>query len=144
MPTATIIHEGQLTAEQEKTYVHLPLDLPPGVVRLEVAYQYTSQISSDPRVTGGNTIDLGVFDERGIDFLQAGFRGWSGSERSRFFITPTEATPGYLSGPLKEGRWHVLLGLYKIAEQGCDYRVEVAITTGAAQLGAPAADSRGG
>src|SRR5205085_12034629 len=33
------------------------------------------------------------------------------------------------AGPLTPGRWHVMLGLYKIAPDGCSYRVEVAIAT---------------
>ena len=128
MPNLTIIHEGTLRPEQEKTYLHLPFDMPTDATRLEVEYACSNRISADPLFTGGNTIDLGVFDARGIDFLTAGFRGWSGSERSSFFITKTDATPGYLAGSLIPGRWHVLLGLYKVAPQGCSYRVRITIT----------------
>lgn len=129
MPVQTMIREGHLTPDQEKTYFHAPFEMPPGVQRLDVAYRYNARISSNPTVTGGNTLDLGVFDERGIDFLTAGFRGWSGSERERFFITPEEATPGYLAGPLNPGTWHVLLGVYKLAPDGCDYTIEITLTT---------------
>lgn len=122
------IFEGDLVPLQEKGYVYLPVDLPADAARLEVAYSYSHQIDSDPLLSGGNTIDIGIFDSRGIEFLSAGFRGWSGSERASFFITPTEATPGYLAGSLPEGRWNVLLGLYKIAPEGCHYRVTVAVT----------------
>jgi hypothetical protein len=115
--------------DQEKTYLHLPFEAPTDTARLEVEYSYSDRIGSDPLLTGGNTIDLGVFDSRGIDFLAAGFRGWSGSERASFFIAENDATPGYLAGPLTSGRWHVLLGLYKIAPHGCSYRVSITITT---------------
>lgn len=135
MPEITIHQEGRLHPGQEKSYVHLPFDVPVGAVRLEVEFQYSDRIGSDPYLTGGNTIDLGLFDEGGIDFLQAGFRGWSGSERDRFFITATEATPGYLPGPLNPGRWNVLLGLYKIAPQGCAYQASMTITTGTSDGG---------
>jgi len=124
----TIVLEGSFVAPQEKSYVHLPFEMPRGATRLEVEYTYSHRIGSDPLLTGGNTIDLGVFDARGIQFLEAGFRGWSGSERLVFFITEAEATPGYLAGPLIAGEWHILLGLYKIAPEGCDYRVRVEIT----------------
>jgi hypothetical protein len=126
---ARIIHEGLFRPEQEKTHVHLPLDVPTGAVRLDVSYSYSDQISSDPLISGGNTIDLGVFDARGIDFLSAGFRGWSGSQRHSFFITEDEATPGYLPGALIAGRWHVSLGLYKVAPGGCSFRVEAKVTS---------------
>ena len=128
MPQQTIIHEGTFRPEQEKSYIHLPFDMPVEALRLDVHYAYSHQIDSDPLLTGGNTVDLGIFDARGIDFLNAGFRGWTGSERLSFSISEAEATPGYLAGPLLPGRWHVLLGLYKIAPQGCSYRVTIAIT----------------
>jgi len=118
-----IILDGVFRPEQEKSYIDLPFDMPAGAVRLDVSYSYSSQISSDPLITGGNTVDLGVFDQRGVAFLRAGFRGSSGSERHSFFITESAATPGYLAGPLLPGRWHVNLGLYKIMPDGCAYRV---------------------
>lgn len=131
MPSSPSIHtikiEGNISPEQEKTYLHLPFQVPDGAVRLEVEYSYSAQISSNPTVTGGNTIDLGIFDQRGIEFLNAGFRGWSGSERHKFWITPTAAAPGYLPGPLNPGEWNVLFGLYKIAQIGCDYQIIITI-----------------
>ncbi len=133
MPVQTTTHEGQLSPDQEKTYVHLPFEVPAGAVRIEVGYEYDQRISAEPAVTGGNTIDLGVFDARGIDFLKAGFRGWSGSERDTFFITASQATPGYLPGALSAGTWHVMLGLYKISPRGCRYRVSVRVITQAGQ-----------
>ncbi|HBY96078.1 MAG: CehA/McbA family metallohydrolase [Ardenticatenaceae bacterium] len=128
MPAQTITLEGTFRLEQEKTYAHLPFDVPDGATQIEVRYAYSNRIGSSPLLTGGNTIDLGVFDARGIEFLNAGFRGWSGSERDSFVISETAATPGYLAGALIRGRWHVLLGLYKVAAGGCDYRVEITIT----------------
>ena len=123
-----IILDGVFRPEQEKTYVDVPFDMPAGAVRLDVSYSYSSPIDSHPLMSGGNTVDLGVFDERGVGFLRAGFRGCSGSVRDAFFITESEATPGYLAGPLLPGRWHVNLGLYKVAD-GCAYHLTIAITT---------------
>src|SRR5450830_911294 len=86
MPIHTIVLEGSLASDQEKTYVHLPFMLPEEAIRLEVAFSYSARIGAEPWLSGGNTIDLGLFDERGIDFQKAGFRGNSGSERSTFCI----------------------------------------------------------
>ncbi len=130
MPDFNVVHEGTVRPEQTSQYLHLPFNVPANTTRIYVEYQYDHPISAAQGVTGGNTIDLGVFDARGIEFLEAGFRGWSGCERSAFFITETDATPGYLAGPLVEGVWYVLLGLYKIGPQGCSYRVAVTISTG--------------
>jgi hypothetical protein len=115
--------EGYVPSSEEGTFRHLPFEMPAGVGRLEVRYDYTDPIDSDPHVMGGNTIDLGLFDQRGIAFMNAGFRGWSGSARREFYVTPREATPGYLPGPLEPGEWHIFLGLYKLSPQGCYYQV---------------------
>ena len=123
----TIVLTGSIAPEQEKGYLHVPFDMPPRAVRLDVSYSYSDPVSSDPRLRNGNTLDLGVFDERGIAPITAGFRGHSGSARPSFFITETAATPGYLEGPLNPGRWHIMLGPYKVAPQGCTYRVEVRV-----------------
>jgi hypothetical protein len=127
MPSQTVTFEGTFRPEQEKNYAYVPFEMPGHATRLEVRLDYSHRIGSDPLLTGGNTVDLGVFDARGIGYLTAGFRGWSGSERSSFFIGETEATPGYLAGPLVPGTWNILLGLYKIAPEGCTYRVTVTI-----------------
>lgn len=142
MPNANLLFEGEFVPAQEKEYVYLAFEMPPDALHLQVEYSYSGQIDSDPALSGGNTIDLGVFDARGLDFLDAGFRGWSGSERASFFITPTEATPGYLAGPLTPGTWNILLGLYKVAPHGCRYRVQITIATTTAPRHAPPGNSR--
>ena len=86
-------------------------------------------MSSD-QVEGGNVIDIGLFDPRGARFPGGeGFRGWSGSARSEFFVGIDEATPGYLPGPLPAGRYQVILGLYRIWPQGADYEIQIEATS---------------
>lgn len=130
MASNSIFIEGFIEPALEKTYLHLPFNMPVEAIRLDVTFQYTDRIGSSPMLTGGNTIDLGLFDQRGTHFLNAGFRGWSGSERDDIFISPHEATPGYMAGPLLPGEWYVMLGLYKLGTNGCEYRVGITITTG--------------
>jgi hypothetical protein len=62
MTETTIVLEGVLRPEQEKTYVHLPFEVPVRAGRIDVSYEYDARIDSDPLLTGGNTIDLGIFD----------------------------------------------------------------------------------
>lgn len=133
---STVLLEGFAGPDQTQTYLHLPLDVPEDTARIEVHYEYTDAIGSDPHLTNGNTVDIGIFDARGCDFMAAGFRGWSGSARSGFFITQDEATPGYLPGPIQAGTWHICLGLYKIAPQGCHYKVTITLTPGEARTDA--------
>ena len=109
-------------------WVYVPVDVPPGVARLDVAYRYDRP---DVEVGDlGNACDLGVFDERGYGTGAAGFRGWSGGARTAFFIGAAEATPGYLPGPVNAGRWHVLLAPYHLAPAGLRYEVDVGFTLG--------------
>jgi hypothetical protein len=113
-----------LTTKSATTTLQSPLTcrLSPAVdhlLRLFGAYDLGS-------VEGGNVIDLGLFDPRGSQFPGGpGFRGWSGSARSEFFVGSEEATPGYLPGPLPAGRYAVLLGLYRIWPQGADYEIHI-------------------
>ena len=114
------IIEGFFTrADQVKSrYAYLPVDVPAKTERLEVRLRYAE----------GNVLDLGIADPRFEPERfpnEQGFRGWSGGFRDRFVITSDAATPGYLPGPLFEGTWHVLLGLHKLAPEGCSYRLEL-------------------
>ncbi len=124
---------GHAVTEQTQTYISVPFEVPPGIARVEVRYAYSDEVGSDPALTDGNTVDIGIFDARGSDFMTDGFRGWSGSARHSFFIATDDATPGYLAGPIQPGAWSIALGLYKIAPKGCDYRVDVTLTPGAAE-----------
>jgi hypothetical protein len=126
--TETITLSGHAEPEQTLSYLHLPFDVPANTEQLSVRYEYSAAISSDPQVTGGSTVDIGIFDTRGTEFMTEGFRGWSGSARQSFFIGIHEATPGYMPGPIQTGTWFICLGLYKVAPDGCDYRVDVELT----------------
>jgi len=124
MPQDLVI-QGEVGVERTLSYILLPFQVSENIGRLQVAYEYDSAISSDPAISGGNVVDIGIFDPRGADFLGDGFRGWSGSERLEFFITSDNATSGYIAGPIQAGEWNVLLGFYKVAPQGCHYQVTV-------------------
>lgn len=111
-------------------WAYIPVDVPPGVSRLDVEYRYDR-----PEVESGelgNACDLGVFDERGFELDGPGFRGWSGGARTGFFISGDDATPGYLPGAVNAGRWHVLLAPYHVAPQGLRYEIDVRFTFGPA------------
>jgi hypothetical protein len=77
----------------------------------------------------GNTIDIGIFDSRGHEFIDApGFRGWSGDSKPEFFIASEDATPGYIRGPLFPGEWKIMLGVDRIEPEGAKYEVIVKLT----------------
>jgi hypothetical protein len=109
----------------DSRYMYIPFDVPLHAVKVSVSYRYD-------RANGANTIDIGLFDARstGADTDPRGFRGWSGGRRSEFFVSRAEATPGYLHGALPPGKWHIILGLYRIAPAGVDVSFKVEIETG--------------
>ncbi|MFJ3694862.1 CehA/McbA family metallohydrolase [Streptomyces sp. NPDC090052] len=109
-------------------YVYLPVDVPEGVRELAVSYTYEKPVV--PAGTQGNALDIGIFDERGTDLGGTGFRGWSGGARSEFFIRGDAATPGYLPGPVRAGRWNIALGPYTTAPEGLPYTVTITLRFG--------------
>ena len=128
-PTPTAAPDRVLTGtfalDYERRYAHVPFDVPAGLHQLHIRYAYNDQIDSDPLITGGNTLDLGLFDERGIAESSPGFRGWSGSEKMEVTIDEAWATPPYREGKIGAGTWHVLLGPYKVGPRGCAWKVEI-------------------
>jgi hypothetical protein len=124
--SADVVLHGRFEQAHEKRYAHVAFEVPPGVRALHVRYDYSERISSDPLLSGGNTLDIGLFDARGIAPSSPGFRGWSGSNKLAFSVTETWATPPYVSGPIQSGTWNVLLGPYKVSPRGCEYRVDIA------------------
>jgi hypothetical protein len=123
--------EGHVTAEdvRRSPYIYVPIPVPPRASRLRVGYGYSEPVTAPFGMGPGNTVDIGIFDPRGREFLDAaGFRGWSGASKREFFIAPHEATPGYIRGPLFPGDWHVVLGVERINPEGLRYEVTVNVT----------------
>ena len=129
----TIHLEGHVPGElaRRDPYLYLPFPVPQGARRIHVAYSYSEPVTAPFGMGPGNTLDIGIFDSRGRDFLTApGFRGWSGGARSEFYITPDEATPGYIKGALFPGEWNVMLGLARLEPEGVRYSVDVTVEAG--------------
>jgi predicted metal-dependent phosphoesterase TrpH len=120
-----IVLEGRFTEADQKRYSLVPFTLPPGVRQVHVRYSYSDRIDSDPMVSGGNTLDIGLFDPRGTETGSVGFRGWSGSHQLEFVVGEEWATPPYAPGPMPPGTWNVLLGPYKVGPRGCDWWIEI-------------------
>ena len=125
-----IVLEGRFSEADQKRYSLVPFTLPAGVRQIHVSYAYSDRIDSDPLLSGGSTLDIGLFDPRGTETGSTGFRGWSGSHQLDFTIGEDWATPPYAPGPMSPGTWNVLLGPYKVVPRGCDWRVEVRLDPG--------------
>lgn len=95
-----VVLHGVITQADNQTYKEVPFTVPEGVERLSVEFSYTGREQR-------TTIDLGIFDP-------AGFRGWSGGNKSTFTLAATDATPSFLPGPIIPGRWFLMLGVPNI------------------------------
>ncbi len=109
--------------QQTGRYQYVPFEVPAGAGRLRVAYRYD-------KAGGANVVDLGLFEPGPLDLGTPAFRGWSGGERGEIEVGTEMATPGYWPGPIPPGRWHVMLGLYKVSEAGVDVEVELESSAG--------------
>jgi hypothetical protein len=101
-PHPDLILHRTVTFADRQTYIELPFDVPLGVARVTIESAYTERDKH-------TTIDLGLFDgER--------FRGWSGGNKASFTVSEADATPSYLPGPIRPGRWKLILGVPNIRE----------------------------
>ncbi|MGE5816327.1 MAG: CehA/McbA family metallohydrolase [Acidobacteriota bacterium] len=98
-------------------YQYVPFEVPTGVSRMRISYTYNQE--------GGNTIELGLFEPGPLTFGTPAFRGWSGRERETIEIGEEWSSPGYRTGPVRQGQWNVALGLYRVGESGVDVTVIV-------------------
>lgn len=102
-----VVIRGEVDRADHQSYRELPFEVPAGVRRIDVAFEHDGR-------GAGTTIDLGLLGP-GEGFAER-FRGWSGGSRRAFTVADTEASPGYLAGPIAAGRWAVLLGIPNVRE----------------------------
>ncbi|MGD0004752.1 MAG: hypothetical protein ABSE06_11055, partial [Anaerolineaceae bacterium] len=128
----------QLFIEHDKagTYFTLPFSMPSDTASLSLTYRYERQHESKVRVAHGrfaarqevNIIDLGLIAPDGVQV------GASGSDKSEIYIDETHATPGYVPCPLVPGEWQIIVGAYKVADEGVSVSYELTFTPKQRQL----------
>lgn len=92
-----LVLTGEITGADHQIYKPVPFDVPAGVTRVTVAFDYTGRENK-------TVVDLGLMDP-------VRFRGWSGGNKKGFFVSTEAATASYLPGPLPAGTWTLLLGV---------------------------------
>lgn len=123
----TIQFIARFEPEEEKIWKHVAFHIPEGVDQIHISVSYNDRINSNPLLTGGNTLDIGLFDPQGTESGSPGLRGWSGSVRTEITIDREWATPPYRAGAIQPGEWNLLLGAYKTSSNGLDANVAVAL-----------------
>lgn len=120
--THTLSFEGRFGFGIDK-WAYVPFDVPAGIERIDVS---TSHDRFSVIGVARNVLDLGIFGPAGHELGNAeGFRGWSGGARTGFTLSATDATPGYLAGPIDSGRWALAFGPVVLNPLGMDWRATI-------------------
>lgn len=119
-----LVLRGTMTRADHRRHRELHFDVPDGVERLAIDLAY------EPG-PGWAAIDMALFGPHG-------FRGGGGFFKKQAVLTASDATPGYLPGPLTPGRWTLVLGGANVAPGArLDFTVKVRFTRlGTADSGA--------
>ena len=99
-------------------YQYVPFDVSTGTEAVTISYGYNGN-------DGANVIDLGLFEPGPLTLGSSSFRGYSGGAQRTITVGRNSASPGYKTGPLPAGQWHVMLGMYKVAPAGVDVEIEI-------------------
>lgn len=120
---------GHLTARDAKRTLPHPFVVPPGCTAVEIDLRYA------PAGAFGiaNNITLTLFDPRG--FRGAGHRE---APHHQVCITPSQATPGYLPGPIPAGEWIAEVDTHMVMPgEPVRYTLDVCATDGPAEPDGP-------
>ena len=115
---------------RQGTYFTLPFTLPVNTESFTLSYSYKRFNETNNQVEYGdfisrkevNIIDLGLIAPDGTQ------AGASGADKSCIDISETHATPGYHPCKLVPGEWQIIIGAYKVADEGVDVVYELSFT----------------
>jgi hypothetical protein len=91
----------------------LEFDVPAGTKEIEIRHDDKS---------AANILDWGLLD-------QDGYRGWGGGTSEPIVIGETAASRAYVPGPIKPGKWRVVVGKAKVVASPATYHVEIDLRT---------------
>ncbi len=111
-------------------YFTIPFKMPENVEVFSLSYRYERRPPKEIPINNGmftsrleaNIIDLGLIAPDGSQV------GASGSDKLSISISETQATPGYQPCKLVPGEWSILVGAYKVADEGVEVRYELTFT----------------
>lgn len=119
----TMIIKHHVPKEKEGTYYSIEFDVPENVETVSVEYSYDAiHTGFMADLLPSNTIDLGLADESGR------FLGWSGSAKRKVHVGEYDSTSGYLTQKINPGKWQILIGAYRLADDGVDVEYNIEFT----------------
>ena len=109
--------------EQEGTYFGVKFQVPENIEALEISYSYPRfwrEKNEKGEVLGReqNIIDLAV------NGPEETYIGSSGSNRSSIRLSPYGSSQGFAPCEILPGTWQIILGAYKVQDQGCPVTYE--------------------
>jgi hypothetical protein len=115
---------------RQGTYFTLPFTMPANTESFSLTYHYQRHHESIIETEHGrfisrkewSIIDLGLIAPDGTQV------GASGSDKLSILISETQATPGYHPCTLVPGEWKIIVGAYKVADDGVDVLYELSFT----------------
>jgi hypothetical protein len=146
--TTQLSVEGRLVPSHEKTHVVHRFLVEQPLARMDIAFRYAPKTLADEdrarelivegaRKFCGEEADTVIADWRSSlplhNFLSVSlddperFRGCAHRQPpvQRHLIAPSDASPGFLPGPLPPGSWKVTVSAHSVITDACDYRIDV-------------------
>lgn len=147
--TTTLLSvEGRLSPAHEKTNIVHGFLVDEPLSRMDIAFSYTPKVLADEarareliiegakRFGGEEAGDLIAHWRRGLplhNFLSVSlddperFRGCAHRQPlvQHHLIAGSDASPGFLPGPLPAGRWQITVSAHSVVTDQCDYRIEI-------------------
>jgi hypothetical protein len=129
MAEDTIYIDKFIEHEKQGTYLTIPFHVEPEVESIKIKYQYARfdlvETEKDTYIAQNkpeiNIIDFGLIGPDGEQI------GMSGSDRTTFFVSEANSTPGYQTCPILPGEWNILVGAYKVEPDGIKVFYEISI-----------------
>ncbi len=124
------IHQSiRIEQSQQGSYFYVPFEVPAGINCLKIKYEYARRPGENQDIPNGsflampeiNIIDIGLIDPNGEQI------GASGSDKTVFFVSEYESTPGYLPVPIFPGTWQILVGAYKVHPDGVNVSYQITL-----------------
>jgi hypothetical protein len=126
MLMARIAFTRFIEKSEERSYFTIPFRVPENVESMTVSYAYPRRVR---RQEEGFLLD----EERaivdlGLNAPGGAFVGASGSDRSSITISPFGSSHGYASVSVAPGGWEIIVGAYKVPEEGVSVAYEIEFT----------------
>ncbi|HSB67539.1 MAG TPA: CehA/McbA family metallohydrolase, partial [Anaerolineales bacterium] len=112
---------------RQGTYFTLPFNMPDNIETFSLSYHYMRHQEIEAPLENGrftarkeiNIIDLGLIAPDGTQV------GASGSDKLSISISEVTATPGYNPHTLVPAEWQIIVGAYKVADEGVEVHYEL-------------------